>query len=74
MRRPIYRTYDVYVPVGTGSPVWAMFALFGLAVVAAVVVLVLVVLAFPSTEYPSVEVTPGQRVLATVTATPGGAR
>ncbi|MGW4635578.1 hypothetical protein [Nocardia sp. NPDC004415] len=72
MSRRIYRTYDVYVPVGTGSPVWAMFALFGLFVAVAVVVMVLVVLAFPGTDYPSVEVTPGQP--APVTAVQGGAR
>ncbi len=72
MSRPTYRTYDVIVPVGTGSPVWAMFALFGIAVVAALFVLALVVLAFPSTDYPSVEVTPS--AVPTAPATFGGVR
>ncbi|MFI7531497.1 hypothetical protein [Nocardia salmonicida] len=73
MSRPTYRTYDVIIPIGTGSPVWAMFALFGAFVAGAVVVLVLVCLAFPSTDYPSVDVTPGA-VPTTTVAPIGGAR
>lgn len=72
MSRPTYRTYDVYVPVGNGSPVWAMFALFGLFVGVALAVMVLVVVAFPGTDYPSVDVTPS--AVPTAPATFGGAR
>ncbi|MFI1241452.1 hypothetical protein [Nocardia salmonicida] len=73
MSRTTYRTYDVLIPMGTGSPVWAMFALFGLVVVAALFVMALVCLAFPTADYPSVDVTPG--AVPTTTVAPfGGVR
>ncbi|MEV0773837.1 hypothetical protein [Nocardia salmonicida] len=72
MSRPTYRTYDVLIPVGTGSPVWPMFGLFGLFVAVAAAVMVLVCLAFPTPDYPSVEVTPG--AVPTTSALIGGAR
>lgn len=72
MSRTTWRTYDVIIPMGTGSPVGPMFALFGLVVAAAVVAMVLVCLAFPSPDYPSVDVTPS--AVATTVAPVGGVR
>ena len=73
MSRPTYRTYDVFIPMGTDSPVWAMFGLFGMVVVAALIVMVGVCLAFPSADYPSVDVTPSA-VPTTPVAPFGGVR
>ncbi|MFE3322839.1 hypothetical protein [Nocardia sp. NPDC059195] len=73
MSRPTFRTYDVIIPMGTGSPVGPMFALFGLFVAAALFVMALVCFAFPSTDYPSVDVTPGAVPTSAVAPT-GGAR
>lgn len=72
MSRPTYRTYDVIIPIGTGSPVAPMFVLFGLVVAVASLVMVGVCLAFPTPDYPSVEVTPG--VVPATSAVVGGAR
>ncbi|MFI5501138.1 hypothetical protein ACIA5E_18935 [Nocardia asteroides] len=65
---------DLYIPVGPGSggnTVAAMFTVFGLVVGFAVLVMAAVVLAFPGTDYTSVEYTP---VPATSTQVGGGQR
>lgn len=52
---------DIYIPVGPGSgvnTVAAMFTVLGLVVGFALLVMVAVVVAFPGTDYTSVEYTP----------------